>query len=132
MFNEIERIGNQIETGYPPYNITKVSDEKTIIEIAVAGFSLPMLEIEVREGKLTISGENASKKDTTYVHKGISSRKFTRVFRLSEYTVVSKASLIDGILYVELVQELPDAMKPRRIPINTNGDSQTADELLLG
>lgn len=133
LFNDIERLSHQTDSGYPPYNITKVDDDKTVIELAVAGFTLPMLEIEVKEGTLSIVGlANETKKIVEYIHKGISSRKFRREFKLAEYTIVSKANLIDGILYIELVQELPEAMKPKRIPINGNGDSVTAEELLLG
>ena len=133
MFNDLERLSNQTESGYPPYNITKVNDNKTVIELAVAGFSLPRLDIEVKDGTLSITGNSTEKKSKIeYIHKGISSRKFRREFKLSEYTIVSRANLIDGILYIELKQELPEAMKPKRIPINGNGDSVTAEELLLG
>jgi molecular chaperone IbpA len=110
-----------------------VNDNKTVIELAVAGFSLPRLDIEVKDGALSITGNPAEKKSKIeYIHKGISSRKFRREFKLSEYTIVSRANLIDGILYIELKQELPEAMKPRRIPINRDGESATAEELLLG
>jgi molecular chaperone IbpA len=133
MFNDLERLGQQTDPGYPPYNITKVNEDKTIVELAVAGFSLPMLDIEVKDGTLSITGNaDEFKKNVEYIHKGISSRKFRREFKLSEYTIVSRANLIDGILYIELVQELPETMKPKRIPINRNGDSATAEELLLG
>ncbi len=133
MFNDLERLSNQTESGYPPYNITKVNDNKTVIELAVAGFSLPRLDIEVKDGALSITGNPAEKKSKIeYIHKGISSRKFRREFKLSEYTIVSRANLIDGILYIELKQELPEAMKPKRIPINRDGESVTAEELLLG
>lgn len=133
MFNDLERLSNQTESGYPPYNITKVNDNKTVIELAVAGFSLPRLDIEVKDGALSITGNPAEKKSKIeYIHKGISSRKFRREFKLSEYTIVSRANLIDGILYIELKQELPEAMKPKRIPINRDGESATAEELLLG
>jgi molecular chaperone IbpA len=132
MFNEFERLGQQADSGYPPYNITKVSDEKTVIELAVAGFGLPMLDIEVNDGTLTIIGDNNTKREVEYVHKGISSRKFRREFKLSEYTVVSRASLVDGILYVELTQELPESMKPKKIAIDNRGVySPTTEEQLL-
>lgn len=130
MFNELERINSRNDSGYPPYNITKVNDEKTVIEIAVAGFSLPDLSIEEKDGTLSITGSQASSRDVEYAHKGISSRKFKRDFRLAEFTRVDKADLIDGILYVQLLRELPDEKKPRLIPINRDGDSFTQQELL--
>jgi len=129
MFNEFERLGQQADSGYPPYNITKVSEEKTVIELAVAGFSRPMVDIEVKEGTLSITGDNDKKRDVEYIHKGISSRKFRREFKLSEYTVVDRASMVDGILYVELVQELPESMKARKIPIDTRGVHSEAELL---
>ena len=133
MFNDLERLGQQSDSGYPPYNITKVSEDKTIVELAVAGFSLPMLDIEVKDSTLCITGNSdETKRNIEYIHKGISSRKFRKEFKLSEYTVVSRANLIDGILYIELTLEVPEEKKPKRIPINRDGDSATAEELLLG
>jgi molecular chaperone IbpA len=110
-----------------------VNDDKTVVELAVAGFSLPMLDIEVKDSTLCITGNAAeAKMNIEYIHKGISSRKFRKEFKLSEYTVVSRANLIDGILYIELTLEVPEEKKPKRIPINRDGDSTTAEELLLG
>lgn len=131
MFNELERLNSRNDTGYPPYNITKVTDEKTVIEIAVAGFSLTDLSIEEKDGTLAVAGEQSTKKSIIeYSHKGISSRKFKREFRLAEYTRVDKADLVDGILYLMLIRELPEEKKPRLIPINREGDSFTQQELL--
>lgn len=125
MFDELERIGQSAQSesgvGYPPYNITKTSNEKTVIEIAVAGFSLPDIDIEEKDGILSVKGEKSKSNlhsKIEYSHKGISSRKFKRDFRLAEYTSVSRASFVDGILYIELLREIPDEKKPRRIAIN--------------
>ena len=96
----------------------KVSDDDYLIEIAVAGFTLDDLDIEQDERTLTVKGEIAKQEDEpSYIHKGISQKKFKRVFRLSEYVYVDGASLKDGILSINLKFELPEEKRPRKISI---------------
>ena len=109
--------------GYPPYNIERNSDDHYRISMAVAGFSQDELELEVKENILKVSG--AKKPDQTerhYLHRGIANRGFERVFQLADYVRVASAELKDGLLHVDLVREIPEAMKPRRIEIRAEGD----------
>ncbi len=114
--------------GYPPYNIEMVDPDHYTITVAVAGFNRGNLDIAVENGVLTIVGNRG---DTPggrrYLHQGIASRTFERRFNLAEYIEVKGAELRDGLLTVNLKRELPEAMKPRSIPI---GDGSNARELL--
>ena len=91
--------------------------------MAVAGFGESDLAIEVKENTLSIHGEKrVEQEDTTFLHRGIASRSFERRFQLADHVVVKGASLENGLLHVDLVRELPEAMKPRTIPIETKSD----------
>src|SRR5581483_2157706 len=109
---------------YPPYNIERVGENEYRISMAVAGFSDRDLDIEVKENTLAIRGEKKSEpENTTYLHRGIASRSFERRFQLADHVVVKGASLENGLLHVDLVRELPEAMKPRSIPIVTKSEA---------
>lgn len=118
LFQELDWVAKHATDTYPPHNIVKVSDDDYLIEIAVAGFTLDDLDIEQDERTLTVKGEIAKQEDEpSYIHKGISQKKFKRVFRLSEYVYVDGASLKDGILSINLKFELPEEKRPRKISI---------------
>lgn len=128
-----DRIGTLLDTlntfdgdapAYPPYNIERVSENDYRISMAVAGFSDDDLEIEVKEHTLSIRGEKrAEQENSTYLHRGIAARSFERRFQLADHVVVKGASLENGLLHVELVRELPEAMKPRTIEITTKAEA---------
>jgi len=104
--------------GYPPFNIEHVSDDAFRIELAVAGFREEDLEIEFRQNTLMISGRKAPTEEARkYLHRGIAERNFERRFSLADHVRVESARLENGLLTIELVRELPEAMKPRRISI---------------
>ncbi len=109
------------KTSYPPYNIEKTDEDAWRISIAVAGFSDQDLNVEVREGALIIT---ANKKedddDRVYLHRGIATRAFERRFHLAEHVRVVGAAHIDGMLHIELVREVPEALKPRQISITSD------------
>lgn len=106
--------------GYPPYNIEQVDDDHYRIELAVAGFNRADLNIEVREGVLTVSGaRESSADDRHFLHRGIAERSFERRFQLADYVVVQDAALQNGLLRIDLKRELPEAMKARTINIST-------------
>lgn len=111
-------------SSYPPYNIERTGENAYRISMAVAGFSEEELSIESRENSLTIKGEKAevenSERDVLY--QGIAGRSFERRFQLADYVNVSDAALENGLLHIELMRELPEAMKPRKIAI-ANGDA---------
>lgn len=125
LFDDLERIHGSARSGdnYPPHNIVKLDDENFVIEMAVAGFSSEDINIEVKEGILAISGEVSNEDERAYVHKGISSRKFEKSFRISEFVVVDGADLVDGILVINLRVELPEEKRPRKINIGSTGKS---------
>jgi len=128
-----DRIGSLLDTlgsfeseapSYPPYNIERVSETAYRISMAVAGFSEGDLDIEVKENTLTIRGEKrVEQENSTFLHRGIAARSFERRFQLADYVVVKGASLENGLLHVDLVRELPEAMKPRTIEITTKTDA---------
>ena len=104
---------------YPPYNIVKFDEDNYQIQIAVAGFGPDELEIEVKENKLTVNGENKSAytSDVQFLHHGLASRDFSHTFRLSDTVVVKTADIVNGVLKIDLENVLPEEKKPRKIPI---------------
>jgi molecular chaperone IbpA len=127
-----DRLGSLLDTlgafegdtpSYPPYNIERVGENEYRISMAVAGFGEKDLTIEVKENTLSIRGEKQTEvEQSTYLHRGIAGRSFERRFQLADHVVVKGASLEHGLLHVDLVRELPEAMKPRTIPIETKSD----------
>ena len=107
------------QSNYPPYNIEKTSDDGWRISIAVAGFSDEDLSVEVRENALLVSARKPDEtdEDRTYLHRGIATRAFERRFHLADHVRVTGASHENGMLHIDLVKEVPEALKPRRIEI---------------
>jgi molecular chaperone IbpA len=109
---------NTQEATYPPYNIVKTGQDSYRITLAVAGFGEGDLDVTVKENVLTVRGKvNDAEKDVTYLHRGIAGRAFEHRFQLADHVRVSGAQLTNGLLDIELVRELPEAMKPQRIEI---------------
>ena len=105
---------------YPPYNIEKTGEDAYRITLAVAGFGADDLDMEVRDSQLVVVGKGDSESDDSqYLHRGIARRAFERRFQLADHVEVKGAELRDGMLVVDLVREIPEAMKPRRIEIGT-------------
>lgn len=105
-------------SAYPPYNIEVTGEDAYRISIAVAGFGLDDLHIEMRENKLTVSGKHGDGDEKArYLHRGIAGRAFEREFHLADHVKVSNASLENGLLHVDLVREIPEEQRPRRIEI---------------
>ncbi len=112
---------------YPPYNIEKTADDSYRISIAVAGFSADDLSVEVRDGALIVSARKTEDDgQRTYLHRGIATRAFERKFQLADHVRVSGANHADGMLHIDLVREVPEALKPRRIEI-AKGDAVEKD-----
>ncbi len=106
------------QPGYPPYNIEKTGDDSYRISVAVAGFSDDELSVEMRDGQLVISGRKVEEDgERTYLHRGIAARAFEKRFQLADHVRAVSATAQDGLLHVDLVREVPDALKPRSIPI---------------
>jgi molecular chaperone IbpA len=108
---------------YPPYNIEKTDENAYRISIAVAGFSDDDLSVEVRENALIVSASKADEDEgRTYLHRGIATRAFERRFHLADHVRVNGASTVNGMLHIDLVREVPEALRPRRIEI-AKGDT---------
>ncbi|NIZ13989.1 Hsp20 family protein [Phaeobacter sp. HF9A] len=106
------------QPSYPPYNIEKTADDAYRISIAVAGFSEDELNVEVKAHALVVSARKGEETgDRTYLHRGIATRAFERRFTLADHVRVEGASHADGMLHIDLVREVPEALKPRRIEI---------------
>ena len=113
---------NGATDSYPPYNIEKLGEDEYRITLAIAGFGPDDIEIEARDGTLTVKGKNAAEPEgVRYLHRGIAGRAFERRFQLADHVEVRSADLANGLLVVGLVRELPEAMKPRRIEITSSG-----------
>ena len=133
LFSLLDQVTSDGSPGYPPYNIERTGENTYRISVAVSGFAREELSIVAKENTLTIKGEkvaNENGKDKSAVlYRGIASRAFERVFQLADFVVVKNASLENGLLHVDLVREIPEAKKPRNIPI---GSSAPASQVIEG
>jgi molecular chaperone IbpA len=112
------------EDNYPPYNIERLGEDHYQIALALAGFASEDLTITAEQNVLTVAGRKAEKDEHNYLYQGISARPFRRVFNLAEYVQVRGASFQDGLLKIDLVREVPERMKPRRIAISATTQHQ--------
>jgi molecular chaperone IbpA len=122
LFSLLDQANAESAPGYPPYNIERTGENTYRVSVAVAGFGENELKIELKENTLTITGEKQAKqeqKSGEVLYQGIAARAFERVFQLADFVQVKGAALENGLLHVDLVREIPEAKKPRQIPINT-------------
>jgi len=123
--------GDTSAPGYPPYNIEKTNEDAYRISLAVAGFGEDDLGIEVKNQGLTVTArkrETAEDKAKTFLYRGIAERGFERRFQLADHMKVTGAALENGLLHIDLVREVPEALKQRTIAITANGrKTQTVD-----
>jgi molecular chaperone IbpA len=106
------------EGGFPPYDIIRMDDATYVIRLAVAGFSQDELTITAKQNLLTVSGQKKAEEQRQYLYEGISARSFERQFSLADHVEVRGAGYQNGIVEIELHQEIPEAAKPRKISIN--------------
>lgn len=121
MADLLDRVMNQdVGTStYPPYNIEKTDEDAYRISIAVAGFTDDDLGVEQRETELVVTARKAKEETArTYLHRGIATRAFEKRFQLADHVRVTGASYENGLLHIDLVREVPEALKPRQIEIN--------------
>jgi molecular chaperone IbpA len=112
---------------WPPYNVEKIGDDRYRITMAVAGFGSDDIEITQKENTLFVTGQKHPDDETVqFLHRGIATRNFKQTFNLADYVKVTGANLENGLLTVDLVREVPEEMKPRRIQIATSGGGQKA------
>jgi len=120
MARMLDAVDKESNAGYPPYNIEVVDENQYRITLALAGFTLEDLSIEQENNVLTLTGGQSSpREDAKYLHQGIATRDFVRKFQLAEHVEVTAAQFENGLLHIDLVREIPEAMKPRSIAINS-------------
>lgn len=126
LFDYLENVSRAEQDNYPPFDIEKLSDDSYRITLAVAGFRRDEIDITAQQNMLVITGRRSENRnrDGNFLHVGIATRAFERRFELADFVRVTSAELRDGLLAIELVREIPEAMKPRRIDIST-GEAPT-------
>ncbi|HEY0624779.1 Hsp20 family protein [Sphingomonas sp.] len=127
LFDMLEATARQSgNENYPPFNLERISDDRYRITIAVAGFKPDEIEITAQQNLLLVAGKKAESQDNNpaqMLHLGIANRGFERRFELADFVLVESANLNDGLLVIELVREVPEAMKPKKIAIGTGGET---------
>ena len=114
------------EDNYPPCNVERLGEDRYQISLALAGFAPDEIAVTAEQNVLTVEGRKAEKAQREYLYRGISSRPFKRQFNLADYVQVKGAALENGLLHVDLVREIPEAKKPRQIPIG-NGQAKVVE-----
>src|ERR1700749_4817688 len=132
LFNLLDQTSSDGSPGYPPYNIERTGENAYRITVAVSGFAKDELSIVAKENTLTIKGEKVANENSKaeVLYRGIAARAFERAFQLADFVQGKDASLEHGLLHVDLVREIPEAKKPRSIPITTG--SATAPQVVDG
>src|ERR1700760_245190 len=118
LFDLAEMAQHAGENNYPPYNIERLTEDRYQISLAVAGFAPSDIAVTAEQNVVMIEGSKPEKAERDFLYRGISTRHFKRQFSLADYVQVKSAAFDNGLLKIELVREIPEAMKPRRIAIN--------------
>ncbi len=122
MMNQAQRI-DQNNASYPPYNIESLDENSYQITLALAGFTENDVDITSEQNVLTIRGKMANDVERKFLHRGIATRSFERKFQLADHVKITTATMQNGLLHVQLVREIPEAMKPKTIKINTDANA---------
>ncbi len=117
IFDLLDETQRTVEEHYPPYNIERLGEDHYRISLAIAGFGPDEIAITAEQNVLTVEGRKADGAKRDFLYRGIAAKAFKRQFNLADYVQVKTAAFDNGLLRIELVRELPEAMKPRRIPI---------------
>jgi molecular chaperone IbpA len=124
LFDMLENsAGGQGNEGYPPFDLIALDDSHYRINLAVAGFNRDQIEITAHQNQLIVSGQRGEDEGIDYIHRGIATRSFERRFGLADHIKVTGADLRDGLLQIDMVREIPEAMKPRKIELGTGDDA---------
>jgi molecular chaperone IbpA len=126
LFDLLDETQHRTEDNNPPYNIERLGEDRYQISLALAGFSPDQIAVTAEQNVLTVEGRKSDKDQHEYLYQGISARTFKRQFNLADYVQVKTAAFDNGLLRIELVREIPEAMKPRRIAI---GDGVSAGQI---
>ena len=128
LFDLAEAAQRAGEDNYPPYNIERAGEDQYAISLAVAGFAPEDLTITAEQNTLAVEGRKTVKDTDSMLYQGISARSFKRTFSLADHVQVKGANFENGLLKIELVREIPEAMKPRKIAIGQSGSNDTKIE----
>lgn len=129
-----DRLFDMLEAGsaagdnYPPFDLERVGDDEYRITLAVAGFRSDEIDITAQQNLLIVAGRKREEDGRAFIHRGIATRAFERRFSLADYVLVKTAGLSDGMLAIDLVREIPEAMKPRKVEIGGQTKAQRIDE----
>jgi len=127
LFDLLENSGlGQGSETYPPFDLIQVDNNHYRINLAVAGFGREDIDITAQQNQLIVTGKKADDDKVDYIHRGIANRQFERRFGLADFIKVTDADLRDGLLSIDLVREIPEAMRPRKINIGGSQDDQVA------
>jgi molecular chaperone IbpA len=126
LFDVLDEVQRTAEETYPPYNIERLDENRFQISVALAGFTPDEVSLTAEQNVLTLEGRKAENDEKVYLHRGISARAFKRQFTLADHVEVRGARFENGLLIVDLQREIPEAMKPRQIPINAANVSRIA------
>ena len=126
LFDVLDEVQRTAEETYPPYNIERLDENRFQISVALAGFTPDEVSLTAEQNVLTLEGRKAENDEKVYLHRGISARAFKRQFTLADHVEVRGARFENGLLIVDLQREIPEAMKPRQIPINAANVSRMA------
>jgi len=117
------------QDNYPPFDLVRLDDNRFRISLAVAGFSQGEIDITAQQNQLVVTGKKVEEDGSSYIHRGIANRSFERRFGLADHIKVTGADLQDGLLQIELVREIPEAMKPRKIDIGGSNSEPRHDTI---
>ena len=136
LFDMLENNGlSQGQENYPPFDLIKSGDNEYCIELAVAGFRPEEIDITAQQNVLIVSGrknEESDEQRSDYIYRGIANRSFERRFALADHIKVRGADMKDGLLSIELVREIPEAMKPKKIEIGSGGQERSSERQAIG
>jgi len=127
-----ENLRLEPEDNYPPYNIVRTGEDSYRISLAVAGFSPDEVAVTAQQNLLTVSGRKAQETEEQFVYRGISARPFERRFSLADHVEVKAASFENGLLQIDMVRELPEAKKPRKIEVRASGEKGRPPRVIEG
>lgn len=130
-FSKMQKLHDDVTKNipnYPPYNIRKVDDTHYVIEMAVAGFGQNEIDIEIDGGKLVVKGNVKADESEDFLFKGIAARAFTRTFALNDQVEVKDAELFNGMLKIALERLIPEAQKPKKVPVKSGNGKQLLNE----
>ncbi|OPY94104.1 heat-shock protein [Bradyrhizobium sacchari] len=128
IFDLLDESQRTVEEYYPPYNIERLGEDHYQISLALAGFTSDEISVTAEQNVLAVEGRKGDEPQRDYLYRGIPAKPFKRQFNLADYVQVKNASFDNGLLRIELVRELPEAMRPRRIPIGGSAEYLTGKQ----